>query len=154
MQHHRCLTSGIYTAQALCIEGGLAAGQCNPLYDDAALRAKAGLWVCPAQASAPANPAASHAPLALDTSPWAPQDAAISGLVQREGACSLSAGNATSSCTMQTADAPANDGADLSMHGAVLGAHAAPCTKDRQLGAAVVDTFASVEAPCCDVQVH
>ena len=65
-------------------------------------------------------------------SPWAPQDAAISGLVQHEGACSSSGGNASSSCTMLTADAPANDGAYHSMDGAVIGAHAAPYTEDRQ----------------------
>ena len=70
---------------------------------------------------------------------------------QHEGAHSLSAGNASSSCTMLTADAPANDGAYLSMDGAVIGAHASLC---RQLGAIVADTFASVQAPPCDTQTH
>ena len=122
------VTIEAYSAQALCIEDGLAAGQCNPLYDDAALRAKAGLWVCPAQAATSANPAALHARSALDMSPWAFHDAAITEQAQHEGACSSSVGNASSSCTMLTADAQANDGAHLSVDGAAMGAHAAPPT--------------------------
>ena len=120
VQYHRCLTIEAYSAQALCIEDELAAGQCNPLYDDAALRAKAGLWVCPAQASASASPAASHDRSALHISPWAPQDAAIMEQAQHEGAHSSSAGNASSLRTELLADVEPNNGAHP--NGAVMGA--------------------------------
>ena len=76
------------------------------------------------------------------------------GQAQLEGACSLSAGDPSSSCPMLTADAPANDGAYLSVDGAVIGAHAASCSEGRQLGDFVADTSASMQAPLHNMQVH
>ena len=145
------MTEGSF-AQALCIEDSLAAGQCNPLYDDAVLRAKASPWACPPQASVLVNPAALHDRNALDMG-RAPQEAANIGQVQHEGACSLSAGNASSLCTMLTADVAANEGPYLSADGAVMGAHASPCCDTTQLEALVADAFAAIRAPVCDMRV-
>ena len=73
---------------------------------------------------------------------------------QHEGARGLSAENASSSCTMLTAAAPANDGVYLSVDGAVMGAHGAPSYPDTQLEAFVAKTFASMQAPVCNIPVH